>query len=441
MANSLPIFWGCTIAHRLPFIENATRRALQTLGIEIVDVEGFSCCPDPLFSRLLGEEAALALAARNLALAAAAGPELAVECNGCYRSLAAAAAELGNPGRRASINERLAPADVRYEGGIGVVHFLEVLRRLGEDEIKKRVVRPLRGLRLAVHYGCHALTPPPLAVDDFEAPTIMEKAVRALGAEPVAYDERLSCCGGPLSAFDEGTSAQLLRRKMRSIEAAAADAVVLTCPSCFLQFDLRAQLVDEDLRRPVFHLAELMCLAFGVPPQDLRFKGWHAVRVNEALTKIGAGEEQEDLRRYFDVESLAECCGSCTYECTVVRGQADAAKRDVYDPLAIVERVVAGELEPLLASEEIWYCISCYECAARCPHGRGLAGMFETLRRLALARGVRPEAVTARLDSVRKTGLGLQKKDWAREEFGLGAAAEPAAAEIAKIIGPSDEDK
>jgi len=91
MANRLPIFWGCTIAHRLPFIENATRRALQTLGIEIVDVEGFSCCPDPLFSRLLGEETTLALSARNLALAAAAGPELLVVCHGCYQSLATAA--------------------------------------------------------------------------------------------------------------------------------------------------------------------------------------------------------------------------------------------------------------------------------------------------------------------------------------------------------------
>ncbi|MEE8640179.1 MAG: heterodisulfide reductase-related iron-sulfur binding cluster, partial [bacterium] len=409
MANRLPIFWGCTIAHRLPFIENATRRALQTLGIEIVDVEGFSCCPDPLFSRLLGEETTLALSARNLALVAAAGPELLVECNGCYQSLATAARELGHRDRREAVNARLAAAACRYDGGVRPLHFLEVLRRLGADAVKGCVARPLTGLRLAVHYGCHALTPPPLAVDDAADPRIIEDTVRALGAEPVAYGERLSCCGGSLSAFDEGASAQLLRRKMRSVDEAGADAVVLTCPSCFLQFDLRAKLVDEDLRLPVFHLAELMCLAFGVPAGDLRFKGWHAVRVDDAMKIIGAEEEGEDLRRQFDVESLAECCGSCTYECTVVRGQADVAKRNVYDPMAVVDKVVAGEVEPLLAGEEIWYCIACHECALRCPHGRGLAGTFETLRRLALARGVRPEAVTARLDSVRKTGLGLAK--------------------------------
>jgi heterodisulfide reductase subunit B len=440
MANRLPIFWGCTIAHRLPFIENATRRALQTLGIEIVDVEGFSCCPDPLFSRLLGEETTLALSARNLALAAAAGPELLVECNGCYQSLATAARELGHRGRREAVNARLAAAACRYDGGVRPLHILEVLRRLGADAVKECVARPLTGLRLAVHYGCHALTPPPLAVDDASDPRILEDTVRALGAEPVAYGERLSCCGGSLSAFDEGASAQLLRRKMRSVDEAGADAVVLTCPSCFLQFDLHAKLVDEDLRLPVFHLAELMCLAFGVPAQDLRFKGWHAVRVDDAMKVIGAEEEGEDLRRHFDVESLAECCGSCTYECTVVRGQADVAKRNVYDPMAVVDKVVAGEVEPLLAGEEIWYCIACHECASRCPHGRGLAGTFETLRRLALARGVRPEAVTARLDSVRKTGLGLAKQDWAREEFGLGPASQPSAEEVAKVLGGSDDE-
>jgi len=436
----LPIFWGCTIAHRLPFIENATRRALQTLGIEIFDVEGFSCCPDPLFSRLLGEEETLALAARNLALSADAGPELLVVCDGCYQSLASAASELGRPARREAANARLAVAARRYDGGVRPLHFLELLKRLGADAVRGRVARPLTGLQVAVHYGCHALTPTPPAVADPDNPHIIEDVIAALGAEPVPYGERLNCCGGPLSAFDEEASAQLLRRKMRSACEAGADAVVLTCPSCYLQFDLRAKAVDEDSRRPVFHLAELMCLAFGVPAKDLRFKGWHAVRVDKLLAEIGAEEEEgEDLRRHFDVESLAACCGSCSYECTVVRGQADVAKRNLYDPMTIVDRVVAGDVEPLLYGEEIWYCLACHECVPRCPHGRGLAGMFETLRRLAVARGVRPEAAMARVDSVRKTGVGLAKQDWAREEFGLGPASEPAAEELAKILGESDE--
>ncbi len=438
MPDSLPVFWGCTIAHRLPFIENATRRALGALGIDIADVAGVSCCPDPLYSRLLGEETTLALSARNLTLAAAAGAELLVVCNGCYQSLAAAARSLGDAGVRARVNERLAAAACAYDGGVRVLHILELLRRLGPEAIAARVTTPLAGLRVATHYGCHALSPETLAVDDADAPTIMEEVLRALGAEPVAYGELLSCCGGSLAAFDEGASAQLLRRKMRSIAGAAADAVVLTCPSCFLQFDLRAKLVDEELRRPVFHLAELMCLAFGVAAKELRFKGWHAVRPGEVLKKLGVTPEGDDLRAHFAVESLAACCGACSHECTVVRAQADVAKRNTYDPLAIVDKIVAGDIEDLLANEEIWYCLACHECTRRCPQGRGLAETFETLRRLALARGVEPAPVMARLDAVRKTGIAVQKQDWAREEFGLGPAPEPTAAEVAKIVGVAD---
>jgi heterodisulfide reductase subunit B/heterodisulfide reductase subunit C len=441
MTQRLPIFWGCTIAHRLPFIEHATRRALAALGVDLVDVDGFSCCPDPLYARLFGEETARALAARNLALAAAAGPELLVECNGCFQSLGSAVRELRDPAKRAEANARLADSGHQYEGGVTPVHFVELLRRLGTEAIKARVTRPLTGLKLAVHYGCHALSPPPFAVDDAEDPRILEDILRALGAEAGPYEERLSCCGGPLAAVDEGASAQLLRRKMRGVAAAEADAVVVTCPSCFLQFDLRAKAVAEELRRPVFHVAELMCLAFGVPAGELRFKGWHAVRVDDALKKIGVEPPAENLQSHFDVESLAKCCGACSYECTVVRGQADVAKRNLYDPMAVVDKIVAGDIEPLLESEEIWYCLACHDCTSRCPHGRGLAEVFETLRRLALARGIKQPAVEARLAAVRKTGLGLQKQDWAREEFGLGAASEPAASEITKILGERDDDE
>ncbi len=440
MPEPLAVFWGCTIAHRLPFVEAATRRALAALGVEVADVPGVSCCPDPLYARMLGEETTLTLSARNLALAAAVGPEVLVTCNGCYQSLGAARAALETAGERARANERLAAAGCRYDGGAQVLHILQLLRRLGGDAIKGRVTKPLTGLRVAAHYGCHALSPVELAADDAEAPHTIEDVLRALGAEPVEYEERLSCCGGSLVAFDEGASAQLLRRKTTSLTREGADAVVVTCPNCYLQFDLRAKMLDEELRRPVFHLAELMCLAFGVAAKEMRFKGWHAVKVDAALARAGAAAEAEDLRAHFDVASLAACCGSCAYECTVVRAQADVSRKNVYDPMEVIRKVVAGEIDDLLASREIWYCLGCHECTRRCPHNRGLAEVFETLRRLAIGRGVEPPVVMARVQAVCKTGISVQKQDWAREEFGLAAAPEPDMTTLAQIINAPEEN-
>lgn len=437
------VYWGCTIAHRLPFIESATRRALALLEIELRDVEGVSCCPDPLYARLLGDETTLALAARNLTLASAVAENLLVVCNGCWQSLAGAAAKLAFPAARAATNDRLRRANApTYERPVNVVHILTLLTQVGPERVARRVTRPLAGIRVAAHYGCHALAPAPLAADDAEAPGIMEETLRALGARPVDYDERLACCGGSLVAADERAGLALLDRKLKNLKRAGAEAIVVTCPSCFLQFDLRAKMVAEELRLPVFHLAELACLAFGVPVRDLRFKGWHAVRVEPLLNKIGlSAEGGEDLRSHFNVASLAACCGACEHECTVVEGQAAAPIRNRYNPMDIVRRVVAGEIEPLLSSPEIWYCIGCQECTRRCPLNRGLAGMFETLRRLAAARGEVPRWVAARVGSVRETGLTLNRQDWAREEFGLPPAPTPEAATVKKVIHLNEEDE
>ena len=42
-------FPGCLIPTRHPAMEFAIRETIQNLGIEIVDLEGASCCPDPIY--------------------------------------------------------------------------------------------------------------------------------------------------------------------------------------------------------------------------------------------------------------------------------------------------------------------------------------------------------------------------------------------------------
>ena len=42
-----------------------------------------------------------------------------------------------------------------YEGETNVLHYLEVLRdRVGFDELKKKVVKPLTGRKIGAYYGC-----------------------------------------------------------------------------------------------------------------------------------------------------------------------------------------------------------------------------------------------------------------------------------------------
>ena len=62
-------FPGCLIPARHPAMEFAIRETLPKLGIEIVDLDGASCCPDPIYFKSKDKLDWLTVAARNLTLA------------------------------------------------------------------------------------------------------------------------------------------------------------------------------------------------------------------------------------------------------------------------------------------------------------------------------------------------------------------------------------
>ena len=80
--------------------------------------------------------------------------------------------------------------DTPYEGETNVLHYLEVLRdRVGFDEIKKKVVNPLKGKedRRLLRLPSAATWEKSWHLTTRKTPAIMEDFIRALGAEPVVY--------------------------------------------------------------------------------------------------------------------------------------------------------------------------------------------------------------------------------------------------------------
>ena len=154
------IFLGCTIPARQPNYELSARKTLEKLGVELVDLENFTCCcPPPIQSINLGS--AQAIAAYNICLAEEAGLNIVALCNGCFESLAMANAALKNDkDLKAHVNEVLAKVGKEFKGTIEVKHFLQVLMDdIGLEKIKENLVKSLKNLKVAPFYGCHSLRP------------------------------------------------------------------------------------------------------------------------------------------------------------------------------------------------------------------------------------------------------------------------------------------
>ena len=82
--------------------------------------------------------------------------------------------------------------DEPYRGETNVIHYLEMLRdRVGFDNLKAKVINPMKGKKIAAYYGCLLLRPSrQMAFDDPENPTIIEDFIKAIGATPVVYPYR-----------------------------------------------------------------------------------------------------------------------------------------------------------------------------------------------------------------------------------------------------------
>lgn len=66
-------------------------------------------------------------------------------------------------------------------------------------------------------------------------------------------------------------------------------------------------------------------------------------------------------------------CGKCSATCP-------AYDEMEYHPHQFVYMVESGEIEPLMKSESIYKCLTCFACVERCPRGVEPAKLVEAVR-------------------------------------------------------------
>lgn len=284
------LFLGCVIPARLPFLEASARKVFEKLGIELIDIEGFSCCPDPTGIELIDHKTWLALGARNLSLCNNNGGVISL-CSGCVETLKGVNYVINqSEDMKEEVNDILQSVNKSYDGDVKVKHFAEVLYE-NLHKVKENVKKPLEGFKIAAHYGCHYLRPSEIIKwDDPFDPVSLDEIIEALGAEPIEYDLKMECCGNPVEKSDEELSLQMINNKFQSISNAGANCVALVCPACFQQFDFKQRDLNKEgedkYYLPIFYLSEIVALAFGFDPEDLGFR-YHRTRPNELFEEIG----------------------------------------------------------------------------------------------------------------------------------------------------------
>ena len=72
-------------------------------------------------------------------------------------------------------------------------------------------------------------------------------------------------------------------------------------------------------------------------------------------------------------------CGKCTATCP-------SYDEMEYHPHQFVAMVDNNEIEPLLNSESLYKCLSCFACIERCPRGVEPAKLVEAIRLIAIRR-------------------------------------------------------
>jgi heterodisulfide reductase subunit B len=287
---------GCTLKTSAKNLEKTAIAVTKALGHELVEMKDWNCCG--VVSSLTSDDLMRHLAPlRNLIHVEDEGENKVITlCDMCCNTL-----------KQTNLRVKEKPEDLKtlnafmdrendYKGTVSVLHFLEFLRdEIGFDTLKKKVKNPLKGIKIMPYYGCMLLRPREVSIDDPEEPTILRNLLRSLGAEAVDNPFKIECCG----SYNTVEQKEIVSRRAHRITSFAldrgADAIVLSCPLCRFNLDMRGKEAEKIFKGykqiPVYYYTQLIAVALGLEQSSYGFDQ-HVVDPTLLLKKKGILESR-----------------------------------------------------------------------------------------------------------------------------------------------------
>jgi heterodisulfide reductase subunit B len=273
---------GCSLHGTAREYDESIQGVSGLLEIRLHELENWTCC-GASSAHCTDEALALALPARNLAIAEKSDRELLVPCVACYHRFKVAEKEAkDHPGN----------SGFSYQGNVPIRYALDFFSEEKMlEELKQKRTKPLTGLKVACYYGCLPTRPPKLtSIKDYENPGHMERVMEVLGAEPLPWSYKTDCCGASLVMTRTDIIRKLTGRILSMALEAEADCIITGCSMCQANLDTRQVEIKKEgggkFDLPVLYFTELIGLALG--HKDVKkWLGRHMTSPMKVLTKKG----------------------------------------------------------------------------------------------------------------------------------------------------------
>ncbi len=258
---------GCSLTGTALEYDLSVRALMAYLGAQLLDIEDWTCC-GATAAQAVDFSLALALAARNLALAEKIGSKdetgknlaVLVPCSACYLNLKQVEVNLEKDKIiKNQANVMLAPENLGISGSLRVRHLLDVLSRdVDIDGLAGAVSQndEMEHLTVAPYYGCQCLRPFSV-FDNPESPKSMDRLILATGAKPLDWDMGGQCCGASTATTKPGVGTKLVNRILDA--AHGADCIVTVCPMCQMNLEAFGR-----GKIPVLYLPQFLGAALGI---------------------------------------------------------------------------------------------------------------------------------------------------------------------------------
>ncbi|MDR0798538.1 MAG: CoB--CoM heterodisulfide reductase iron-sulfur subunit B family protein [Dysgonamonadaceae bacterium] len=262
---------GCSLKGTASDYTQSTLALAKAFDFEPEEIDDWNCC-GATAAHNLNRTLALSLPARILALAEKQGlKEILVPCAACYNRLTVTQHELNQDDNlKKEVSEIL---QLPLSGDRKILNVIQFIEEVIAGQIEEKVVHPFNR-KVACYYGCLLVRPHDvLKFDREEDPQTMDRLMRKIGAEPVAWPFKTECCGAGLSISRTDFVAKLSGKIVKEAMDQQAEAIIVACPMCQSNLDMRRPHIDRYLQMkttiPVLYLTQAIGLADGIEAKEL----------------------------------------------------------------------------------------------------------------------------------------------------------------------------